>query len=644
MTLAILLACAEPPPPDVLLFTLDTTRADALGVYGATPSPTPRLDAIAAGGVRFEEAQSVTPLTLPAHGSIHTGLYPWRHGVRRNAAEGIPAATVTLAEVLSGAGWRTGAFVSAVILDASYGLDAGFERYEDETEETVEMGVATRDCTETVAAFATWLAQSAGRGPEPLFAWLHFYDPHLPNARTDPAFRDPYLAEVAHMDGCVGSVLDSVAQVRGDRPRVVVVGDHGEGRTSHGETTHGLYVYRATTRVPFLVSAPGLGPDVVRAPVSLVDVAPTLLGLLDVTCPPDLDGIDLFGGVPPRAVLAETWVPRFSFGLSELTAIQDDRWRYVRAPRPELYDWRADPGEEEDLVAREPEVVRRLAAALEQAVPDGAAPASLATSPASLAGRLEALGYSEAPAFVPATQPGATLPDPKDHPDVIERVQLAIFDARLRPPAEGIPILEAALSRYPGAGSLRMTLSRALELEHRWNEAVAVVGDPAGDVEPTRALRVAEIRLSEGRYEEVERILREIGVRMPEHPGPLLGLAELRRRQGRTQEAEQFADDGLARFPDNAQLLLVKAACRLDTDDSVQAVRLLERSLEIDPSVRDTRRLLASVYASHGDVPRAVAALDDQLARWPADAETRAWRSRLLLATDTSKPLPQETP
>lgn len=295
---AVLAGCgspAPPPAPDVLLITLDTTRADALGAYGASPSPTPRLDALAAEAVRFAEAQSVTPLTLPAHASIHTGLYPDRHGVRSNDGFRLGEAHDTLAERFTAAGYTTAGFVAAAVLDDAFGLAQGFAHYGDAREASSSpREVAARPGQAVADELATWLVRA---GEAPVFAWAHFYDPHLPLDPPEPhasAWEDAYLAEVAAMDAAVGQVLDAFALLRGERPRIVlVVGDHGEGRGDHGEPTHGLFVYRSTMHVPMLLAAPGLPPGEVEAPVSQVDIAPTLLALAALPAAEGVDGVDL---------------------------------------------------------------------------------------------------------------------------------------------------------------------------------------------------------------------------------------------------------------------------------------------------------------------------------------------------------------
>ncbi|MFN7146503.1 MAG: sulfatase, partial [Myxococcota bacterium] len=397
-----LLGCAA-PPPDILLVTLDTTRADALGVYGAAPSPTPRLDALAAEGRVFAEAQTVTPLTLPAHASILTGLLPPRHGLRRNGAERLPDEVRTVAERLAEGGYATGAFVSSVILDRSFGLDQGFATYAGQFAPSDGPTVPQHPGSVATDAYARWLLGQ--RDDAPFFAWVHYYDPHLPNEARGNGFADPYLSEVAAMDAYVGDLL-AVTRAMG-RSRglaVVVVGDHGEGRGDHGEATHGWFVYRSTTRVPLVVAGPGVASGTVETPVSVVDVAATVLGFAGLPTE-GLDGRDLRGEVPERVVYGETYTPRQALGFAELRFAQDARWRYILGPRPERYDWRADPDEARDLGGAGPEAAA-LRAAIE-AMPGGAV---VAPAGADLSEQLAALGYTDGSALIGAEVPFDALP------------------------------------------------------------------------------------------------------------------------------------------------------------------------------------------------------------------------------------------
>jgi len=636
----LLQACdADPVPPDILLVTLDTTRADVLGAYGATPSPSPALDALAAEARVYDEALTVTPLTLPAHASLMTGQYPVRHGIRGNGPRRLSRDATTVAERLVGQGYRTGAFVSAAVLDRSFGLDQGFETYIDEVgpAEGRTGAVASVDAAVTTDAFGSWLVREVRDAETPFFAWVHYYDPHAPYRDHGNGQADPYRSEIAHVDEQLGLALAAVRALGRERPlAIVVAGDHGESLGEHGELTHGYFVYRSTMRVPLLIQAPGVAAGRVPQPVSLVDLAPTLLGLAgakaeDLT----LDGVDLLAPAPAladRTLYGESFVPRDTLGFSELRVTQDASQRYIQAPRPELYDWVADPGESRDLLA-------------------GAGPATPGEWPARVAGfvaletsapteytavrggleqRLMALGYVLPTAD--RTEPYDRLPDPKDHPEAMEAMHEAIAGARSRDPALGVPLLEEALERYPRAAPLRATLSRGYELTGRVDDAIAILS-PEGvtSTDPYRSIRVAEIQLTAGRAAEALATVRGALQAHPELPDGHLLAAEAHRRLGDPDAAALEADLGLALTPDSAQLLMVRAACDQDRGQFGASIPRLRQALERDPGLPDVRYLLSLSLAEQGQYAEATTLLVDHRVLFGTELRTDIALAKLRL-------------
>src|SRR5439155_12699307 len=283
--------------PDILLITLDTTRADHLGAYGDRRAQTPRLDQLARDGVLFERAIAAAPITLPAHASLLTGIYPFTHGVRNNGSFSLRPAVPTLTTVLHERGYVTAAFVSAFVLDRRYGLAQGFDTYNDRFVRTDARGELERRGDETARAAGEWLNR-VGRDERPLFLWVHLYDPHDPYD-PPPPFREafagrPYDGEIAFADQAVGAIFDQYARLgRRVPPIVAVVGDHGESLGEHEEETHAMFVYESTLRVPLILSWPGHLPAGRRVPAVVrgIDLAPTLLDL---------------AGQPPLAARGET--------------------------------------------------------------------------------------------------------------------------------------------------------------------------------------------------------------------------------------------------------------------------------------------------------------------------------------------------
>jgi len=441
--------------PSVLLVTLDTTRADRLGCYGAKSAATPNLDALARQGVRFEQALAPAPLTLPSHCTIMTGLVPRRHGVRDNAryrlARGIPV----LAERLKEAGYRTAAYVSSAVLDRIGGLDRGFDLYDD----TVRVGDRRAFAYEERAASQTTASALEGlaRLDPPFFLWIHYFDPHLPYVPPEPfrsRFRDrPYDGEIAFVDSEFGKLLEA-ARKRAPSLLVVVAGDHGEGLGEHGEAGHGIFLYQATMRVPLIFSGPGIpGGRAIRAGAAgLVDIAPTILDLLGLKPMADVDGKSLApilrGGAGAGRLgdyELESFFPSFAYGWAPLRGLVRGSLKYIEAPRPELYDLAEDPAERTNAIDRHGTEARLLARLLATRT-EGDVPRPVPSDPRSAEhrARLEALGYvGGGGSVVPAG------PDPKDAIGWLEDLDSGRRAIQTGKPAEGIAPLERLLAKNP---------------------------------------------------------------------------------------------------------------------------------------------------------------------------------------------------
>ncbi len=410
---AAITACAPEPPPSppgasapaaappardeasLLLVTLDTFRADAAGCGGSPVARTPHLDRLARQGLQFETALAATPLTAPSHASILTGLDPPAHGVRDNGAFRLAAEVPNVAAALAEHGAETAAFVTAFPLDARFGFDRGFSVYDDvDTSRPTGFVMAQRPGVEAVAAARAWWAQRAA-GSARWFVWIHLFDAHTPHDAPRPmrnaSARDPYLADVAVADAALGDAVDA-ARGTGRPFWTVVLADHGEGRGDHGEATHGLFVYASTIRIPAVIwpapRTPGPAADVFRQ-IDFPATAFDLLGL-DPAEAPGAGRSALEGG--ERVAYAETFYPRFHYGWSELTAVQDGAWKYVEAPEAELYDLDADPGERANALADHPGIAASLADTLVALAGAGGAPEPGMMDPAAREA-LAALGY-----------------------------------------------------------------------------------------------------------------------------------------------------------------------------------------------------------------------------------------------------------
>lgn len=475
-------------PTNLLLITLDTTRADRLGSYGHGAAHTLHMDGLAAGGARFERAYAHVPLTLPTHASLLTGTFPPEHGLHDNGRRALGTDLVTLAEVFRERGYRTGAFVSAIALDSSFGLDRGFDVYDDHLGEPPpgQTRVLDRPGGDAVDGALAWLAG----GTEPFFLWVHFYDPHA-EYRPPADFRmdDPYDGEIAYMDSQIGRLLGWLeAQRIVEDTLVAVIADHGESLGEKGEHTHGALIYEGTQRIPWILSQPGRIPAGLRlnALVQQVDLMPSLLEMYDWPPVEQVSGrsfAPLLRGeeIAPAPVYLESEYSALNFGWSSLRGIVRGRWKLIAAPQPELYDLLADPGESRDLAAERPELVRELSAELDALLRSmrryGSAAAQLGEG---MSGGLAALGYAQGTA--PATEQGSTV-NPMHKIEVLELYHAAIgygnrglFEQMLEP-------LERVVAEVPDGAGFRTLLGDTYRRVGRYQEA-RVELDAALELDP----------------------------------------------------------------------------------------------------------------------------------------------------------------
>ncbi len=552
---------ANGPKPDVLFVTIDTLRADHVGAYGADFARTPTLDSLAAAGVRFETAIAATPITLPSHATLLTGTRPPRHGVRHNGTFKLGEELPTLAEGFAAAGYRTAAVVGAVVLRARYGLARGFEHYDDRigTRKAGSAGFLERTAREVTDAA---LARLAAADDAPIFLWVHYYDPHLDH-RAPPEFAErfpgrPYDAEIAYVDAELGRLLAGFAE-RGREPLVSVTSDHGESLGEHGELNHGLTLYDAVTRVPWIVAGPGVPEGSVVAGIArAVDVAPTLLALADLPAPSTAEGVDLSaafvgGRTEVDWAYAESLLPELDFGWAPLHAIRTPDRLYVRAPRPELYAVREDPGQERDLAGRAESAVEmerldaHVATVLASEAGEGA-PSRIALDPDERA-RLQALGYA-----LPEAPVAATGLDPKDglrHQTLVQSGAHALAEGRY---AEAETSLRRFLEVAPESARAHGLLASTLLYSGRAKEALPHA-DRAIEIDPRPAHRYAEraeIRLLTGDEAGAREDFERAEAIDPEDAWVQMGVLWLRLREGAFPAAAEAARRAFALAPNDA--------------------------------------------------------------------------------------------
>lgn len=565
---AHLLGGASTKQPSVILITIDTLRADRLSSYGSDRVATPHIDRIAAEGIRFANASSTVPFTLPAHSSIMTGLYPPSHGVRENVGYVLAPELVTLAERFRDGGYRTGGFVSAFVLDARWGIARGFDTYVDDFDldamAGANLGSVQRAGPETIGHALTWLDGAGSEGP--FFLWLHLFDPHDPYDPPEP-FRSeyqgrPYDGEVAYTDSLIGEFRSALEQ-RGlfDESLVVLTADHGEGLGDHGESYHGFFVYDTTVHVPLVVRLPGAveaGRVVVDA-VSHVDIAPTLIELLDLdgagaaqgrSLLPDMQGLP--NPLAERGVYAESFYALDHYGWAPLRSLRTAEHKYIEAPEPELYALLEDPGELANVLLEERDLSRRLraealelAAELDRAAPSASAEPDLDED--TLA-QLRALGYLAGRGAAGRGDSEGPRADPKDKAHLHRAIMRAQSAFGAGDEDAAAAELRAALSEDEGLLDAHQLLGTITLL--------------AGDPEPAIGHFRSALALD------------------PEHRQSLLGLANAYRELGRIDEAVVGYRRLLDVAGQDAKATMALARIHVDGGELSEAERVLAAAAE----------------------------------------------------------------
>jgi arylsulfatase A-like enzyme/Flp pilus assembly protein TadD len=609
---ALLLALAAAPvPTNVLLVTIDTLRADRVGAYGHAAAATPVLDRLAREGVLVEEAVVQVPQTRPSHASILTGRHPYEHGIRDNSSPPLDARFPTLATVLRGHGYDTGAAVGAYPVARPSGLDRGFGAFDDPfgagESATTRNPRTERRASEVVDAALRWLRRPRAA---PFFLWMHLFDPHAPYDAPAPYgarfAAQPYNGEVAYADAQLGRLLAYLRdQGLLDRTLVVVTADHGEGLGDHGEDEHLLFVYDSTLRVPLLMRLPGKLPAAarVRGQFRSVDLVPTILELLGRPAVPTSGAsraavLAAGGVIPPNESYAESLYGSLHFGWAPLRALRAEGWKYIDAPRAELYRVAEDPREAQNRMGDRAPVanaMRLRLTALDSGVPRPP-PAAVDSGAAE---RLAALGYVGGGFF----QGPASGADPKD--------RLREFQGHRREFQE----------------ALRLFRRRDLDSAIRILTRLAQPRRENGQVVERRSFNVeyylGRSLLEKRRFAEAAEHLARASTLAPESVPAYVFLAQAQAGAGRPAEAIATLDRGLARTPDNAELLQARGGLLLRAGRLPDARTALERARTLDPDNVVTRVDLAALYRTQGDLDAARVESEEAVRRHPRSPEAR---------------------
>lgn len=600
LILVVALAAVTPRAatrPNVVLVTLDTVRADRMGFLGSTRGLTPSLDALARESLVFTRAYSQAPVTTVSHATILSGTYPPFHGV---TDFGVPLAPTVpfVPDLLHGLGYQTGAFVGSLILDPRTGTAPGFDRGFDTYDAGFRLrrpgenryATIERRADDVMARALAWIGQA--RTDRPFFAWIHMFDAHDPyDPPRDLGARfanSPYDAEIAGVDRQVGRLVSALKTSGAYLNTVLVVAaDHGEALGEHGERTHGVFLYDETLHVPLLVRAPSVKPARVTARVRLADVAPTMFEAAGLAVPTVMQGQSLLHAAEDRPVYAATEYPRRAFGWSPLVSWRADRFLYVRAPRPELYDIVADPGETKDISAARSRVVTGIDTELETFVRKvaGAATPGGTVDPA-IAERLAALGYVSGSG---GSAPGGV--DPKDRIATANALHEAVVLVEDGAFDKAVPLLEKVAASDPDIQMAQLQLGFARARQRQYARAIP----------PLRKAIELQPDVMLAHY--------ELGVALYE-TGDLKGAAS--QFEAVTGRMPKWAD---------AHYSLGSVYARINRVDD--GVRELRAAIELEPKHPRANLLLGRILTLQGHAAEAIPHLQIAVDAEPANAEAR---------------------
>jgi arylsulfatase A-like enzyme/predicted Zn-dependent protease len=643
---------------NVIVITLDTTRADRLPSYGCRDLVTPVLDAFAARGVRFEKCYAQTPLTLPSHTTLMTGTLPLFHGIRDNGGFFVPEKLKTMAELFKDKGYETGAFIAAFVLDSKWGLNQGFDTYYDKFDLTkfkrVSLGTVQRPANEILDQALPWLEE---RKDKKFFAWLHLYDPHSPYEPPPPYDKlypeRPYLGEIAFADSEIGR-LWRFLETNGllEKTFIVFAGDHGESLGEHEEQSHGFFVYQAAIHVPLIVVTPFPKLQGIVSPevTTLADILPTVCDMAGLPVPAEVQGKSLlpafFGRRRKESPLAysETYYPRFHYGWSDLKSVQDGRYKLILAPVPELYDVVADPREEKNLVYLEKKVYESLNAEAEAFIKtagQNAYETDYSKIDEETREKLAALGYVGAFAD-PAMLKGKKLGNPKEKILVFNELSKAREMGLNGESDEAIRIIRGIIATDPDITDAYFSIGNILFQEHKFAEAIdsfeQVLGRKPDD--SFAAINIALAYEGMGKFEEAEKFLLAYIEKGFTDSQFYFMLGNMNYIQKEYDRAIGYFEKCLASNAESAGSHSLLGAIYIIKDDLARAEEHLRRAAEVGPRLANLHFFKAELAEKKGRPAEAEAEYLQEL-----DISPRHFKSLYNLARlyrqsgDTSKEL-----
>ncbi len=614
--------------PDVILITVDTLRADRLRCYGYKKIETPNIDRLARDGIRFDQAIAECPVTLPSHCSILTGTYPIYHGVRDNSGYRLPPEQITLAEVLKQQGYRTGAFVGSYVLNSRTGLTQGFDAYVDGFESTepgsTELSIAEHRAGQVMKSTLDWLEKA--RSGEPSFAWIHLFDPHAPYKPPAPYTsryaHSPYDGEIAYADSVIGQLLSYLARRDlYERTLITLISDHGEGLGEHGEATHGLFLYDSTLRVPWILKPPEgqYAGKTIPDQVQSIDLMPTVLQFLSIQKPPTVQGTGLLALLEGKKAaersyaLGETLLPRSQYGWSAVRSVRSEEYKFIQAPRPELYDLKKDPAERSNLISNN----QSLAAQLKQIrgtlasryAGRGTSQARMRFKDSAVFQRLLGLGYVSVSDGTDRESDSDSLPDPKDKIEIFDLLWAAASDYEEKRYAAAVQKLKRVLATDPATYLARtllgLTYFQMGSFPQASEELKASLSLRPADLVATFYLGMTKARMRDDAA--AEQAFQKVLELDPGNLGAFNNLGIVYLNQKRFGEAAEIYRKLVALRPRDSFAWTNLGLAYMNQKRNEEAVKVLQKALEVDPSIPQIHNNLGLALMDTGQPALAIA-------------------------------------
>ncbi len=615
---------------NIILFTIDTLRADHLECYGYNKVKTPQINRLASEGIRFKYNIVQAPLTLPSHSSILTGTYPLHHGIRDNGGFYLDESHLTLAESLKNKGYSTGAFVAAFVLDSRWGLDQGFDYYYDNFDltkyKTISLDSVQRRGDEVLAEVYKWLENQS---QQKFFAWIHLYDPHTPYDPPEPyktEYRGRpfglYDGEIAYVDQLIGEFRGFMEEKNlMDKTLIILTADHGESLGEHKESAHGFFIYDSDIRVPLIIRLPEgkYAGRVVSNQVKSIDIMPTVLHLLDAEIPESVQGKSLLSVILENdaqdefSVYSETYWPRYHYGWSELKSLRKGRYKFIDAPHPELYDTLEDPGEVNNLVNKKAslghEMKRELSALIEEYASEGIEEGVPKKIDNDSLVKLQALGYIGS-FHAKAKEKEGKLADPKDKIELYNEIKLSQFLVTEKKMDEAEIKIKNVLEKDPSVLEARYILGNIYSKQKKYDEAIKEYRK-ALEVDPDYYEAIFGIALTykkAGMYDEATVGFKRMIEMDPKDTKSFLHLGDIYQERGELEEAMNYLKSGIAINPETPVFHNNLGAVYLKMNMFAEAEQEIQKALSIERSVPliNAHFNKALLHEARGEIDQAI--------------------------------------